>query len=94
MSDKPELLRRLALLLGSLILANVVVEAALSALVGNPTQPPFSTPETRFQLAGGPVSRLAEIVAGAGLLTAARWGLPPTDHQRCGKRPNVHAGPR
>ena len=72
--DPEELAPRFARVLGGLILANVLVEAALSALVGNPTQPPFATPEARFQLAGGIVPRLVEIVAGAGLLTAAWWG--------------------
>jgi hypothetical protein len=74
MSRDPEaLLRRFAILLGGVVLINVVIEAGLSVVVGNPIQPPFSTPEARFQLATGVLSRLAEIVGGLGLLTAGYW---------------------
>ncbi|HEV8149424.1 MAG TPA: hypothetical protein VGP61_04500 [Gemmatimonadales bacterium] len=74
MSLAPEaLLRRLAIVLGLVVLINVIIEAVLSLVVGNPIQPPFSTPQTRFQLVTAVIPRLVEIVGGLGLLVAGYW---------------------
>lgn len=77
--------RRLAILLGGVVLTNVVVEAGLATVVGDPLQTPFSTPEARFQLVGSVVPRLVQIVGGLGLLTAGYWNSPrQASQQRVG----------
>jgi hypothetical protein len=67
------LLRRIVVVMGWLLLASVAIEAVLATVVGNPIRPPFSTPETRFQLVAGLIPRLAELVTGLALITAGYW---------------------
>jgi hypothetical protein len=83
MSRDPEaLLRRLAIVLGWVVLINIIIEAVLSSVVGNPIHPPFSSPESKFQLATGVITRLAEISGGLGLLAAGYWNSAKAGTER------------
>lgn len=74
--------RRVGLGLAAFVLANVLIEAGLAAIVGNPLLPPFSTPAARFQLVGASIGRLAQIVLGVGLLMLVFWNHPKEPARR------------
>lgn len=76
MNQQSDATRQIALLLGGMVLANLLIEGGLAIVVGNPLAPPFASTAMRFNSAAQSIPSLAPLIGGIGLIAAACWNAP------------------